>query len=147
LVENTLEHAKWHVVHYAGHTHYDVEKHKGYLFFPKGGAHPVEPISIGAFALKLTDAETRFVFLSSCKSAGYDSIYQLAKEGVPAIMGFRWEVDDDKAREFAESFYRNLFDGGHGALEYACLAAKMEMHANWECNAIWASVLVMQVSS
>ena len=61
-------------------------------------------------------------------------------------MGFLWNVSDPKAREFAESFYDKLLAGKERSLEYACLAAKQEMHAKYENNPIWASpVLVMQV--
>lgn len=149
LVETVLKKkdTKWHVLHYAGHTHYDARNQVGYLFFPRGGIRPVEAVKIAEFALWLSSADTRFVFLSSCESAGQDFIYHLAKERVPAIMGFLWKVDDTKAREYAESFYEYLFDGGHRSLEYACLGAKKEMHAKYSDNPIWASpVLVMQVS-
>lgn len=144
----TREPGKWHVLHYAGHTHYDSQHRVGYLFLPgSGGIKPVEPVRIAEFALWLGRADTRFVFLSSCQSAGHDFIYQLAKERVPAIMGFLWKVDDEKAREYAESFYEHLFDGRCRSLEYACLAAKKDMHAACKDNPIWASpVLVTQVS-
>ena len=149
LIENTLrdKKRKWHVLHYAGHTHYDAEHRLGYLFFPRGGIRPVEPVRIAEFALWLDNADTRFVFLSSCESAGQDFIYQLVKEHVPAIMGFMWKVNDALAREYAQSFYAHLLDGGQRSLEYACLAAKKDMYANYAEDPIWASpVLVMQVS-
>ena len=91
-------------------------------------------------------AKTRFIFLSSCRSAEQDFIYHLAKEGIPAVMGFLWKVDDAKAKEYADTFYSRLFGGNERSLEYACLEAKREMHARYEDNPIWASpVLLMQV--
>jgi CheY-like chemotaxis protein len=135
----------WHILHYAGHTRYDAEHNTGYLFFP-GANGKYEPVKIDLFALWLKNADTRFVFLSSCEGAQQDFIYHLAKERVPAIMGFLWEVSDSKAREFAESFYDKLLGGQERSLEYACLAAKQELHATYENDPIWASpVLVMQV--
>jgi len=95
----------------------------------------------------LEEADTRFVFLSSCASAGQDFIYQLAKERVPAIMGFLWKVKDAPAREYATSFYQCLLEGQQNSLEYACLGAKKLMYARYRGDPIWASaVLVMQVS-
>ena len=149
LVQETLQKAgNWHVVHYAGHTHYDAQNQMGYVFFPCAGEiNNIEPVRIAQFALWLEMADTRFVFLSSCKSAGQDFIYQLAKGRVPAIMGFLWEVGDAPAREYATSFYQCLLEGQQDLLEYACLAAKKQVHANYPASPIWASpVLVMQVS-
>jgi hypothetical protein len=143
-VEQTLSSGNWHVVHYAGHTHYDSVKEIGFVFFPGKGIKPVEPVKIDRFAWWLE--HTRFVFLSSCKSAEQDFLFHLAKEGVPAILGFLWKVEDDKARAFAECFYRQLFGGKERSLEYACLRAKKEMHIRYADSPIWASpVLVMQV--
>ena len=91
-------------------------------------------------------SDTRFVFLSSCKSAKHDFIYHLAKHGIPAIMGFLWKVNDEKAKGYADSFYGHLLSDEERSPEYACLEAKREMHAKYEDDPIWASpVLVMQV--
>jgi CHAT domain-containing protein len=145
-VEQTLRNGNWHVVHYAGHTHYDPGKDAGYVFFPGKGIKSVEPVKIDRFAWWLE--RTRFIFLSSCKSAERDFLFHLAKERVPAVVGFLWKVEDDKAREFAESFYRHLFSGEERSLEYACWRAKKEMHTKYADDPIWASsVLVMQIES
>ncbi|WP_315703050.1 MULTISPECIES: CHAT domain-containing protein [unclassified Bradyrhizobium] len=149
LVQDTLQKAgKWHIVHYVGHTYYDSDNQVGYMILPNGTqANQAQPIKIAEFALWLSQADTRLVFLSSCSSAGQDFIYHLAKERVPAIMGFLWEVLDAPAREYAKRFYQSLLDGRHNSLEYACLAAKRQMEARDHDNPIWASpVLVMQVS-
>jgi hypothetical protein len=144
-VEDVLQEGAWHIVHYAGHTYYDFQHQVGYLFFP-GSDGGLEPVRIDLFAHFLSKADTRFVFLSSCEGAQQDFIYHLAKERIPAIMGFLWNVGDAKAGEYAESFYRHLLGGKERSLEYACLEAKKEMHAKYEENPIWASpVLVMQV--
>ena len=144
-VEHTLKDT-WHVVHYAGHTLYEPEHRTGYVFFPGSDLRPVEPVKIDLFALWLGRSHTRFVFLSSCKSAEHDFIYHLAKVGIPAIMGFLWKVDDERAKGYADSFYGHLFGDKERSLEYAFLEAKQEMYAKYEDDPIWASpVLVMQV--
>jgi CheY-like chemotaxis protein len=146
LVQNTLEEkgSTWHVIHYIGHTYYDASDRVGYLFFP----HPcdqqqVDQVAIEEFALWLANADTRFVYLSSCSSASHDFFYRLAEERVPAIMGFLWEVRDPSARKYAKCFYENLLK--ERSLEQAYLRAKQMMHASDKDDPIWASpVLVMQ---
>ncbi len=91
-------------------------------------------------------------FLPELKLRGYhapaaDLVFQLAKNNVPAVMGFRWDIEDDKALEFTKSFYEHLFndDRSLDSLEYAFLEARQEMHSEYESNRIWASpMLVMQ---
>jgi hypothetical protein len=145
LVEAVLQERKWQVIHYAGHTHYDSIDNVGYLFFPCGSSE-LEPVKADLFAYFLRQADTRFVFLCSCEGGQQDFIYQLAKERVPAIMGFLWNVGDTKAGVYARSFYTHLLGGEQRSLEYACLEAKKEMHARYVDDPIWAcAVLVMQV--
>jgi len=145
-VQTALTEKAWHIVHYAGHTHYANDEKAGYLFFPRADPNrPLEPIRIDLFAWMLRKADTRFVFLSSCRSAGQDFIYHLAREHIPAIMGFLWVVRDDRAVDFAKSFYEHLFTADRRTLENACFEAKKEMHARFPNDPIWASpVLVMQ---
>lgn len=55
-------------------------------------------------------------------------------------------MNDPKAKEYAESFYKHLFGEKERSLEYACLEAKKEMFAKYKNSPIWASgVLVMRV--
>jgi CHAT domain-containing protein len=143
LVEDVLNKGAWHVLHYAGHTYYDFQSRAGYLFYPRGDG--LEPIRVKELAWSLRKADTRFAFLNCCEGGQHDFIYHLAQEGVPAIMGFLWNVNDPSAKEYAKSFYRHLFGEKERSLEYACLEAKKEMQA--KDNPIWASaVLVMQVA-
>jgi CheY-like chemotaxis protein len=147
LVEDVLNEGKWHVLHYAGHTHYDFQREGpqeiGYLFYPRDDGF--EPVRIKEVAWSLRKADTRFVFLSSCEGGQQDFIYHLSKVGVPAIMGFLWKVYDPDAKEYAKSFYWHLIGEKERSLEYACLEAKKERKAKSN-NPIWASaVLVMQV--
>ena len=75
-------------------------------------------------------------------------MYQLVKERVPAVMGFRWEVGDAQARDYAERFYKYLLESQQRSLENACLSAKKDLFAAKPADPIWASpVLVMQRSS
>lgn len=106
----------------------------------------VDAVRIDTFAWWL--ARSRLVFLSSCKSTEADFLFHLADENVPAVLGFRWEVEDDKARAFAACFYQHLFGGQRMSLEYAFLETRKQMHRTYPTNPIWAApVLVMQVAA
>ena len=112
------------------------------VIFPGDGT--AEPVKIDVFASVLRNADTRLVFLCSCDSAQQDFIFHLAKQRVPAIMGFLWKVKDDRAVAYVKSFYRHLFK--ERSLEYACLEAKKDMNNKYPDDPIWASsVLVIQV--
>jgi hypothetical protein len=151
LVNDVLNKGPWHVVHYAGHTYLHTytdpqtkkQTHAGYLIFP--GKRTAEPVKIDVFASFLRNADTRLVFLCSCDSAQQDFIFHLAKQQVPAIIGFLWKVRDDRAVvDYVKSFYRHLFK--KRSLEYACLEAKKDMNNKYPDDPIWASsVLVIQV--
>jgi hypothetical protein len=138
LIETTLRTGKWHIVHYAGHGYYDKDEHRGYVVLPNPEA---ELVSIEELSLWLTAADTRLVFLSGCMTAGQDFIYQLAKERVPAIMGFIWKVVDASAGKYATKFYECLLE--RRSLDYACLAAKKYAHAISHADPIWASAVLV----
>lgn len=144
-IEQTLKSGNWHIVHYGGHTHFNSTDKVGYVFLPSKVFKKVEPIKIETFALWLRDC-ARFVFLSSCTSAEQAFMFRLASQGVSAIMGFLWSVEDQMARDFAESFYTYLFSGEEQSLEYAYWRAKVDMYDRHEDNPIWATpVLVTEV--
>lgn len=140
-VEATLKSGKeWHLVHYAGHSHYTADD-KGYVFFSKEGRP--DPVDIQDFAQWLRQAKTRFVYLSSCESSKLKFVHELAKKWVPAVIGYRWDIDDDKAAEQANIFYDHLFR--EQSLEYAFLKTRQQVSQECPEHIIWAApVLVMQ---
>ena len=109
------------------------------MFFP--GKNYAEPLNIEDFSQLLRLAQVRFVYLSSCQSSEDDFVFQLANRGIPAILGFRWEIDDDKAKEYALRFYKYLIK--HLSLEQAFLEARAYIHHKYEDNRIWASPLLI----
>jgi hypothetical protein len=136
----------WHVVHYGGHSQYDQAEGRGYVFFP---GRTIAKVDIKEFATWLNRAEARFVFLSSCHSSEADIAFELAHNRVPAILGFRWDVDDDKAEEHAKIFYTELLGGPCARpLEEALLRARQEMHGRFQSNRIWAApMMIMQAAA
>ena len=140
-VADTLKNGTWHLVHYAGHSYYDPNQKEGFVFFPEKFAEQTKASTLGKW---LRDAENRFIYLSSCHSSEEDFVFALASHGVPAIIGFRWDIDDDKAEEYTTFFYRRLFE--KKSLEYAFLESRKYMNEKYEGNPIWAApMLVMQL--
>jgi hypothetical protein len=129
----------WHLVHYAGHSLVD-DDGDGYVFFP--GPNIPKPVKIPTFSRYLRDAEARFLYLSSCQSSKDDFVFQLASQGVPAILGFRWSIVDDKAKEFALKFYEHLFK--YRSLDQAFLEARRYIH-KYKDNRIWAAPMLILV--
>ena len=133
---------KWHLVHYAGHCHYDPSARLGYLIFP--GERLIETVDLGTFSTWLKDAQ--FVYLSGCRSSEEDFVFELANSYIPAVFGFRWKIDDLLAPSFTKSFYTNLFEKTY-SLEYAFMNARRDMRDQFKAERIWAApMLILQFS-
>jgi CHAT domain-containing protein len=64
------------------------------------------------FAQLVSDRDTRLVILSSCEGTSGLAISRMASWGVPAVVGFRWPVDDGDACLFTIAFHAQLHEGG-----------------------------------
>ena len=95
------------ILHFAGHS---VRADDGTVFLILPGDAPgrLAPLPIGEFAGWARHSKLRLVLLSSCQSSSPDSVFRLAQAGIPAVIGFRWEVDDQEAAFFTQSLHRNL---------------------------------------
>lgn len=141
-IRGVLERQRWELVHYAGHSYYSKNSGKGYLLFPTD-TFP-HPVGLKEFSKWLRDCGTQLVFLSSCHSSEEDFVFELAANKIPAIIGFRWDIDDDKALGCTRKFYSHLFQKGR-TLEYAFLETRRDMHREYPGNRIWAApMLIMQ---
>jgi hypothetical protein len=133
---------RWDLVHYAGHSLYDDSKDSGYVFFPN--QDETKAVSIGRFSMWLRKAQTRFIYMSSCRSSNEDFVYTLTKSGIPATVGYRWDIDDDRAADHSRFFYKNLFE--ERSLENAFLRTRQDLREEFKEHIIWAApVLVMQI--
>ena len=148
----------WHMVHYAGHSYYgrykkDVsmknswtDNDSGLLFFPD--KKEVKGVPCDCVSEWLRTAQTRFVYLSSCRSSEEDFLYELADCGIPSALGFRWDIDDNNAIEHTKVFYNKLVE--RRSLEYAFLDTRklMKEKKNSDNKIFWAApVLMMQFPS
>jgi hypothetical protein len=109
------------IVHFAGHS---VQADDGTVYLILPGREPGElmPLAIGDFAAWARDAGVQLVLLSSCQSSTPDAVFRLAQVGIPAAIGFRWEVQDDEAAFFTGQLHgmlagaAPLADAFHAAL-------------------------------
>jgi len=132
----------WHMVHFAGHSHFVRvgTDEFGYVFVPTGAPNPTDmprPKPIGIPALASWLKSSRFVYLSACVSSHHDFVFHLCANNVPAMSGFRWRVSDALAREHSARFYRSLF--ASRSIERALQETWVDMHAGHRNNPVWAS--------
>ncbi|WP_376964153.1 CHAT domain-containing protein [Azospirillum sp. A26] len=127
----------WHIVHFGGHAYYDERRGYGWICFP--GA-PVDVIELERFGNWLRNAG--FVYLSSCREPGDRSVYALARHSIPAILGFRWDMDDHKAMKHAESFYQELICRST-SFETASVTARRSLYRHYETDRAWAAPLLV----
>ncbi len=144
-VRKTLEGGQsWHVVHYAGHSYFDQRTQSGHVFFPGPGG-TIKKVRLDLLSNWLRKANTRFTFLSSCHSSEVGFVFAMASQYIPAIVGFRWDIEDDMAFKYTQEFYKELLTAENPSLEYASLNARKAIYARHENNPIWAApVLVIQ---
>jgi hypothetical protein len=95
------------IVHFAGHS---VQADDGsvYLILPGNQPGQLKLLAIGEFARWARSAGVQLVLLSSCQSSTPDAVFRLAQAGIPAAIGFRWEVEDKEAAYFTGQLHEML---------------------------------------
>jgi len=137
-VQRLLADGPWHLVHFAGHSITGRDGTGGLVL----SAKPRSVLPLSDFVTRLQ--HTQFLFLSSCQSATPSFLHYAVQQVVPAVLGFRWPVEDDGAQCYAASFYNALFERGspgYKSLEYAFLQARQDAYARNASEPTWASPL------
>jgi hypothetical protein len=144
LVLNTLRKRHWNIIHFTGHAVQNGASGDAGLVLSgdKGSV-----LRVDGFSKLLLG--TQFLFLSCCRSADSNLIMRTVEQYVPAVLGFRWSVDDAGAAHFARAFYRELFNRSNSRykyLEYAFRDARKCLYDNDKNDPTWASpMLVLQL--
>ena len=113
---------------------------KGYLFFP---GQLVEELDIEFFNTFLDRAETRFLYLSGCRSSEAGFVFEFARFQIPGILGFRWPINDWAALQFAKNFYEELFEKSAApCLERAFLSTRCTIRDAFREDKIWAAAML-----
>jgi CHAT domain len=138
---------RYDVLHFAGHALFAgsnrVCDERGYLIF-SGNPFPTA-VPIGTVAGWLANTSIKLVYLSCCRSSASQVAVEFAKQQVPMTIGFSWDLDDEKAVDFANQFYTELQKAQLNVCSAFC-RARQKLH-QWHDGAdpIWASpVLVAQ---
>jgi CHAT domain-containing protein len=110
---------------------------------------------ISAFAMHLQQAQVQFVYLSCCESARVGNSGRLVDNnllgiaddiihrGTPAVLGHRWLVPGQSAKELALVFYLSLAQTGQ--LDTALYHARRRLYGQNPADITWLSpVLAMQ---
>jgi hypothetical protein len=139
----------WKLVHFAGHA--VVESGAGdhpptgsLMLFPA----PEGKMDFAAFARNIPHVQ--FLFVSSCRSANQAFLQEAMRQSLPAVLGYRWPVDDDQARQLAKDFYEALFDPRGKAfrsLGRALACARRKVFSLYPSDVTWASPLLLTKGS
>lgn len=158
LVKQRLHECPYHILHYAGHGSYrERSPEQSYLQFwsEENRQGEVTRLMVTELNDLLKNSNLRFVYLSSCLGATTAGsaqmldtdcpglVYGIAQAGIPSVLGFRWKISDNGAKELALSFYKHLF--AHGDLALALYNARREIAAKNRNDPTWMSpVLIVQ---
>jgi len=158
-VERRLRQCSYHLVHYAGHGHFDpaTGENSGLLFWRdrnrRGGT---ALLTARQLAQLLAGGQTMLFYLSTCVGAQVGSEQLLrdndylgvmdavVQAGVPYVLGYRWYVTDSGSRRFAFHFYERLFTSPY-VPEQAILHARSQVYGADGTDETWTSpILVAQ---
>jgi hypothetical protein len=143
VLMRTLKNNRFDVVHFAGHS---VTTKDGLTLLVLPGEHPgeAEGVAVETFATGAAAAGARLVYFSSCEGSSANTVASLGQRNVPYVLGFRWDVEDDRAADFAKLFYAELFGSRSaticGAFRAACRGLYQPKLV--ESSPIWASPIL-----
>jgi hypothetical protein len=143
LLMEKLKLNRYDVVHFAGHS-LTTRDGLTLLVLPGGMPGQTEGMSVHTFAEGVAAAGARLVYLSSCEGSSANAVANLAQRDIAHVIGFRWDVDDERAADFARYFYGELFGKQSSsicnAFRTACRGVYEPMHI--EASPIWASPIL-----
>jgi CHAT domain-containing protein len=138
-----LFNGRYDVVHFAGHS-LTTKDGLTLLVLPGEEAGEAEGMAVQTFADGAAAAGARLVYFSSCQGSSANTVASLGQRGVPHVLGFRWDVEDDRAADFAKIFYYQLFGPISsticGAFRAACRGVYEPKRI--EASPIWASPIL-----
>jgi hypothetical protein len=153
-VKSILKKQDYHILHIAGEGYIDPERpdNSGIVLSSVPG-EKYEILRIRELAPLLAIAQPRFVYLSLCRGAQVSEgralrsgstlgiLDALVQMGVPAVLGYRWDVTAQGAKHFAQCFYSQLF--AEKSLELATFYARREIYNHQDLNETWISPILV----
>jgi CHAT domain len=143
LLMEKLTLTRYDVVHFAGHS-LTTRDGLTLLVLPGGKPGQAEGMSVHTFAEGAAAAGVRLVYLSSCQGSSANAVANLAQRDVAHVIGFRWDVDDERAADFARYFYNDLFGRQSSSICNAFRTACRGVYEprQIEASPIWASPIL-----
>jgi hypothetical protein len=141
------------IVHYAGHgIHNSQSPEESCLFFwekrnKQGRVIPMQATKL-TYLLQQSDS-IRLVYLSCCNGTSTEGEIKLQDDdflgladsvlmaGVPAVLGYRWPVNDKRAKDLALAFYKSLLEQGDP--EIALWKSRSQLAADDRNDLTWLS--------
>jgi hypothetical protein len=139
-VQDALKDQTWDIIHFAGHSCYDLKSKSGYVFLPGEADGSIEKIDIVQFSGWIR--HSNLFYFSSCDSGNGPFMFELANRGIPNMVGFRWSIEDRLAFEYTKKFYKTLHE--ERSLEKAFLRSRQAMHDSHPESMIWAAPLLIK---
>jgi hypothetical protein len=146
-LRNYLADKRFDIIHFAGHS-LTTRDNATLLVLPGERPGEAEKMMAETFADLASGAGARLVYLSSCQGSSANTVASLAQRDVPCVLGFRWDVEDARAADFASAFYDGLFI----AKQTICAAFRTACHGVYkpppeiEVSPIWASPILASQS-
>jgi hypothetical protein len=147
--QGLLQDEQWDVIHFAGHAYYSGPNQEVASPGPQHAClfvgepdHP-EPVEMNTIAPSLRDT-TSLLYLSGCQTANAGFAVAAAQYGVPAVLGFRWKVQDKPAEQHARLFYHQLFK--EKAIDKAFRNTRRGMRLLNRKDNAWASGMLVMAS-
>jgi len=147
--QSLLQDEQWDVIHFAGHAYYSPPDQEGASSGPQHAClfvgapdHP-EAVEMNTIAPSLRET-TSLLYLSGCQTANAGFAVAAAQQGVPAVLGFRWKVQDKPAEQHARLFYHQLFR--EKAIDKAFRNTRRGMRLLNRKDNAWASGMLVMAS-
>lgn len=138
-----------HVFHFVGHGHWDASVDDGALAFCNNhGAH--EPVTGRELGVLLNRPGLRLALLNSCDGARTSQqdrfagvATSLVAQGVPAVIGMQYQIDDRAAAAFGSEFLAALVDTR--SVDAALTTARVAVYTSRNATEWGAPVLTTRV--
>lgn len=113
-IDEALTERNHDIVHISGHGAYDTNVKQGVLYLEDEDGDVLEITGSQLGEQLQHHASVKLLVLSACETAiaGTEgTAEQLTKTGIPAIVGMRFPVTDEGAKQFTTQFYKALANG------------------------------------
>jgi hypothetical protein len=142
VLKRKLADNRYDIVHFAGHS-LTTSDLMTLLVLPGERPGEAEGMAVNGFAAAVAGTGARLVYLSSCQGSSASTVASLGQRNVPHVLGFRWDVEDDRAADFANLFYTELFGSNSATISAAFRAACRGVYPKHvESTPIWASPIL-----